>query len=65
VRSAAGQVWYWPGTDEVVLILGIRHEEDETGEKFIYFDELNLETGQVWIDTPRSIEDDERWERIA
>lgn len=67
MKSTVGQVWYWPGTDEVFLILAIRFvtevEDDGYLDELYLFDELNLETGQVWTDVPRSIEDDDRWER--
>lgn len=69
MRSAVGQVWHWPGTDEVILILAVSlvKEMNDDGEEDVYYsyDELNLETGRVWRGTPRSIEDDERWERWA
>jgi hypothetical protein len=65
---APGEIWYWPGTDEVILILAMRLEKglDEDGDYYErhVFDEFNLETGQVWLDTPHSIEDDDRWEKL-
>ena len=69
MKSAPGQVWYWPSTDEVILILTMRFvksiDDDGCIDNRYLFDELNLETGQVWRDSPRSIEDDDRWERLA
>lgn len=63
MKSAVGQVWHWPGTDELILILTVRPIEE--GEEVPLIDELNLETGQVWSNVGRSIEIDDRWERIA
>ncbi len=69
MKSAVGQVWHWPPTDEVILILAVRfvegEGEDEDGDLYEHylFDELDLETGRVWRDIGRSIETDDRWER--
>ena len=64
MKSAPGQVWYWPNTDQVFLILAIRFAEDMDDGRFL-FDELDLESGDVHHDVPRSIEEDDRWERLA
>ncbi len=60
MKSAVGQVWYWPNTNELLLLLAM-HAHD----RGMSFDTLDLNTGLVHYETYRSIEHDNRWERWA
>ena len=62
MKSAVGQVWYWPNTDEVLLLLAISEKDGFFGK---WYDTLDLVTGDVCCDLGRSIETDDRWERWA
>lgn len=61
MRTKAGQVWYFELTDEILLLLAIRSSD----MWITTFDTFNLLTGRVCRDSPRSIENDERWELLA